>query len=321
MPTYLVTGAAGFIGFHLARLLASSGHRVIAADIGLHDNASDQFAALAATDGVEVLRVDLTDLAVVGQLPKVDGVFHLAALNGTENFYSRPFETAWHSTVTTMALLRHFGEVGTGFFFYAGSSESYASTVTLFDWPVPTAEDVPLSISDAREIRWSYGASKLHGEVACFAAQAQYKMPVVVGRFHNAYGPRMGIHHVIPDFISRGLHGTFSLYGAEHTRSFIYIDDAVRAVVVLAEQALGEVVNIGSPDEVTMRELAEVIMDEAGWSGEVEEHEAPSGSVLRRSPDLTRLATFVDIGGFTPLREGIRRVLPEYLSQGLTLKS
>jgi nucleoside-diphosphate-sugar epimerase len=313
MSTYLVTGAAGFLGAHLTRLLSSRGHRVVAVDKGLHANAAEQISRLRSLDGVEYVSMDLADRSAVSTLPSVDGVFHLAALNGTHNFYARPWETVWHSTVPTLMLLEHYADRSPGFFFYAGSSETYAGTVTRFDWPVPTDETVPLTIEDPRGIRWSYGASKLHGEVASFAAQAQSGIPVVVGRFHNAYGPDMGIHHVIPDFINRGKQGTFELHGARQTRSFLYVDDAVNAVTVVAERALGEVVNIGSPHEVEIIDLARVIMQEAGWTGEIAEFPAPEGSVARRAPDVTRLRELVDVDAFVPLPEGIRRTLPSYL--------
>lgn len=312
MGRYLVTGAAGFLGAHLTRLLASRGEQVVAVDNGLHANAASQFARLRAMDGVDVVEADLTDHRAVAALPQVDGVYHLAALNGTQNFYSSPWSTVRHSTIPTLTLLEHYAAQQPEFFFYAGSSEAYASTVTRFDWPVPTSEDVPLSIDDPQQLRWSYGASKLHGEVACFAAQAETGLPVVVGRFHNAYGPDMGIHHVIPDFITRGLTGVFELHGSTQTRSFIYVDDAVAAVTVVAREAIGEVVNIGGPDEVTMLELAATIMEVAGWEGEIVEHPAPAGSVERRAPDVTKLRRYVDTEGFTQLAEGIRLTLPSY---------
>ena len=316
MGRYLVTGAAGFLGAHLTRLISSRGDHVIAVDNGLHANARDQFARLDSLDGVQVVHADLTDPEAVGNLPEVDGVYHLAALNGTQNFYSQPWATLRNSTIPTLSLLDHYSRLSPEFFFYAGSSEAYASTVTRFDWPVPTDENVPLSIDDPQQIRWSYGASKLHGEVACFAAQAESGLPVVVGRFHNAYGPYMGIHHVIPDFIVRARRGIFELHGSTQTRSFIYVDDAVDAVTVVAREAQGQVVNIGSPHEVTILELARTIMDEAGWSGEIVEHPAPAGSVERRAPDVSRLARYVKISDFIPLREGIRRTLQSYPAGG-----
>ena len=309
MSQYVVTGAAGFIGAHLTRLLSSRGHEVVAVDNGIHANAAAQFARLRELPGVEVCEMDLAIIDQVRTLPEVDGVFHLAALNGTQNFYTNPWKTVRNSTLPTLTLLEHYAEVQPGFFFYAGSSEAYAGTVTRFGWSVPTEEGVPLTIEDPRQVRWSYGASKLHGEVACFAAQAETGLPVVVGRFHNAYGPDMGIHHVIPDFVDRGRKGVYELYGASQTRSFIYIDDAVDAVTVLAEKAHGEVVNVGSPVEISMRELAQVIMAEAGWSGDVVEFDAPAGSVERRAPDVTKLNGYVDTSKFVTLEDGVGRTL------------
>jgi len=308
VTTYLVTGAAGFIGRHLVSHLRAEGAEVVAVDAGLHPEAESQIGRLRA-DGARFVRGDLTDPATVAALPEVDGVFHLAALNGTANFYSRPWQTLKHSTLPTLLLLERYAAGGLDFFFYAGSSESYASMVTTFDCPVPTPEEVPLGITDPREVRWSYGASKLHGEVAAFAAAAEHGLPVAVGRFHNVYGPHMGLDHVIPDFIDRGARGISRLYGGHHTRSFIYVDDAVRATVAVATAAAGEVVNIGSPREITMVDLARLIMDQAGWSGELQVFAGPPNSVARRCPDVTRLGDLIDTASFTPLKEGIARVL------------
>ena len=85
MSRYLVTGAAGFLGAHLTRLLSSRGDQVLAVDNGLHANAREQFTRLESLDGVEVLHADLTDSEAVRSLPEVTGVYHLAALNGTQN--------------------------------------------------------------------------------------------------------------------------------------------------------------------------------------------------------------------------------------------
>jgi len=312
---YLVTGAAGFIGNHLAQKLAREGHSVIAVDSLLHPNAKTQIDILSGMSRVNVLNMDLCHADSVSSLPKVDGVFHLAALNGTQNFYSHPWKTLWNSTVPTVMLLNHYAKLDPDFFFYAGSSEAYASSISDFGYMVPTPEEVPLGISDPKEPRWSYGASKLHGEIACFAAQAEFDLPVVVGRFHNAYGPRMGIKHVIPDFINRGKSGVYELYGASNTRSFIFIDDAVDAILAVSDKARGEIVNIGSPHEVSMRELAKIIMKEAGWEGEVVEYESPPGSVMRRAPGTQKLRSFVDVDAFVDLEEGIRRTVYHYLGK------
>ena len=313
MSKYLVSGAGGFLGFYLTKKLASLGHSVVAVDVEIQVGAPSRMRELELLDGVEVIRGDLTSEAFVSSLPSVDGVYHMAALNGTQKFYSDPWKVVRHSTIPTLTLLERYSNEKLDFFFYAGSSEAYASSITRFGWEVPTKEDVPLGIQDPREVRWSYGGSKLHGEIAVFAAAVELGTPSVVGRFHNAYGPNMGIHHVIPDFIDRGKNGVFELYGANNTRSFIYIDDAIDSVIAVANNAVGEVVNIGSPHEINMIDLANIIMEEAGWSGEVKNFDAPEGSVLRRAPNVDRLSELVSVEDFVDLREGIKLTLPSYL--------
>lgn len=313
MSKYLVSGAGGFIGYYLTKKLSDVGHAVVAVDVELQVGSESRLVEFDALDNVQVLRGDLTNENFVASLPDVDGVYHLAALNGTQKFYSDPWKVVRHSTVPTLTLLERYGREPIEFFFYAGSSEAYASSITKFGWEVPTSENVPLGIQDPREVRWSYGGSKLHGEIAVFAAAVELGTPAVVGRFHNAYGPNMGIHHVIPDFIERGKNGVFELYGANNTRSFIYIDDAIDSVIAVAKNAVGEVVNIGSPNEITMIDLANVIMEEAGWVGDVKHFDAPVGSVLRRAPNISRLAEILPVEQFIGLNEGIKRTLPSYL--------
>jgi len=313
LSKYLVSGAGGFIGYYLTKKLSDVGHAVVAVDVELQVGSESRLVEFDALDNVQVLRGDLTNENFVASLPDVDGVYHLAALNGTQKFYSDPWKVVRHSTVPTLTLLERYGREPIEFFFYAGSSEAYASSITKFGWEVPTSENVPLGIQDPREVRWSYGGSKLHGEIAVFAAAVELGTPAVVGRFHNAYGPNMGIHHVIPDFIERGKNGVFELYGANNTRSFIYIDDAIDSVIAVAKNAVGEVVNIGSPNEITMIDLANVIMEEAGWVGDVKHFDAPVGSVLRRAPNISRLAEILPVEQFIGLNEGIKRTLPSYL--------
>src|SRR5690625_2836599 len=122
MATYLVTGAAGFIGQHLTAALTARGERVHAVDVELHEEAGAQVRRLREA-GADYHRVDLTDPARVAELPDVDGVFHLAALNGTQNFYSSPWQTVKHSTLPTLLLLERYAGTGLEFFFYAGSSD------------------------------------------------------------------------------------------------------------------------------------------------------------------------------------------------------
>lgn len=318
MPRYLVTGAAGFLGYHLAaRLSDEPDSDVVCVDNFIRGERDAAYRALCDRRNVTGIEIDLNDRAsVFGLDGEFDIIFHLAALNGTQNFYEHPMRVLECCTLPTFWLLERFGaSKAVRRFVYAGTSESYAATVTRFGWAVPTAEDVPLCIDDVTNPRWSYAASKIHGEVLVAQASRHYGMPFTILRYHNAYGPRMGDRHVIPDFLMRARAGKFALYGYQETRSFLYSDDTVAATIAVATapQAAGEIVNIGSEEEVTMLHLAETIMQVCGFSGSIDCHPAPAGSVARRAPDLGKLRA---ITGFRPkvsLQEGLRRTAAFYL--------
>lgn len=317
----LVTGGAGFIGFALAKRLASEAdHEVVIVDNFCRGERDEALRELCARDNVRLVETDLTATNARAALPEgeLDCVYHLAALNGTQNFYERPYDVLRCSTLPTFALIdRYVVNRSARRFVYAGSSESYASTVTRFGWPVPTDESVPLSIDDALNPRWSYGASKLHGEVLTAAACRQHQTDFTVIRYHNVYGPRMGDKHVIPDFVERMARGVYSLYGHEDTRSFLYVDDAVEATIDLARcaGAAGEIVNVGSDHELTIRELAETILRLRGVEAALDLHPSPAGSVRRRAPDLTKLRALTEFVPRVPLEQGLRETVDWYLAR------
>ncbi len=318
MTKYLVTGAAGFLGFALAEKLAeTASDEVVAVDNFIRGKRDQAFEALSARPNVRSLDLDLNDLPAVRGLPAdIDVVFHLAALNGTQNFYERPFDVVRCCTLPTMNLVEHYGRTKRlGRFVYASSSEAYASTVSKFGWEVPTDETVPLTLDDILNVRRSYGGSKLHGEIAVIAARAQFGLPFTIIRYHNAYGPRMGDKHVIPDFYNRARKGEFALNGFEDTRSFIHVKDAVRATLLLAgaQAAQGEIVNVGGDTEIRMEDLGAMMMEVAGLRGDIELNPSPPGSVPRRAPNLGKLRRLVGYQPEISLRDGLRETARFYL--------
>ena len=319
MPRYLVTGAAGFLGYHLAETLSrEQTHQVVCVDNFVRGERDSLYARLCNRPNIASLELDLCDQAAVSQLDDdFDAVFHLAALNGTQNFYERPLEVLKCCTLPTFWLLEHLGPSRrVKRFLYAGTSESYASTVTRFGWQVPTGEDVPLSVDDVTNPRWSYAASKIHGEVLSMQAARHYGLPLTVLRYHNAYGPRMGDRHVVPDFLMRARDGELALYGHADTRSFLYVSDAVEATIALArtEAAAGQIVNVGCDREISILELAHLMMNVCGFTGKIDLHPSPPGSVPRRVPNIDKLRALT---GFSPkvgLRDGLRRTAEFYLN-------
>jgi UDP-glucose 4-epimerase len=322
----LVTGAAGFLGYHLAkRLAARPDCQVYCVDNFIRGERDPAFAALVALPNVDLIEADLSVEAQVHALPAdIDFVYHMAALNGTQNFYERPLDVIRHSTLPTLFLADYYSNStgqhpgqhpGLKRFIYAATSEAYASTVTRFGWPVPTGEDVPLSIDDVQNPRWSYAGSKLHGEIVVAQAGLARAMPYSIIRYHNAYGPRMGDKHVIPDFMQRMNEGRYELFGHADTRSFIYVEDAVSATLGVGETAgaQGEIVNIGGTEELTMLELGERILKVCGIEASITVHPSPAGSVRRRAPDIGKLERLTGFAPSFSLDEGLAATAAFYL--------
>jgi nucleoside-diphosphate-sugar epimerase len=316
----MVTGAAGFLGFALAKKLAETPtNTVVCVDNFIRGTDDPEFKTLVSQKNIEFHNVDLNSQVDVHTLPDdIDVLYHLAALNGTQNFYERPFEVLRCCTLPTIFLLEKYRTTGRlKRFIYAGTSEAYASTVTKFGWPVPTAEDVPLSIDDIANARWSYGGSKMHGEIATIQGCKSAQIPYSIVRFHNAYGPRMGDKHVIPDFLTRAKAGRYELYGYTDTRSFIYVDDAIRATIAVGESnaCIDETVHLGGTTEIDMLTLGKMIMQICHFDGEITCHPSPIGSVPRRAPDTAKLKRLTGFEETWTLTDGIRQTADFYLAR------
>jgi UDP-glucose 4-epimerase/UDP-glucuronate decarboxylase len=322
----LLTGGAGFIGYHLSRvLLSASGDavQVVIADNFQRGKKDDDFASLAPDPRVTVLDLDLTDPASYARLGRgYDHVYHLAAVNGTKTFYQAPQEVLRINTLTLVYLLEWFRkENAEGKLCFTSSNEAYAGGLIAFGrLPIPTPEQVPLVIEDPYNPRWSYAATKLVGELFVIHYAQSYRLRAVIVRPHNFYGPRAGYDHVIPEFALRIARRTdpFPIFGAEETRTFCFIEDAVRAMRLLMESSATdgqpiETVHIGDDLEITMAELAERMFRVAGWKpSQVEVQPSPPGSVRRRRGDASKLRRLTGWQPEIPLDEGLKRTYEWY---------
>jgi UDP-glucose 4-epimerase/UDP-glucuronate decarboxylase len=312
----LILGGAGFIGLHLAQRLVADGHRVMIVDDFSRGRDDERIADLRAHRAVEVLSADLTDPAAWAGLPRgFDQIHLLAAVVGVRNVEADPHRVVRVNTLTAMHLLdwvRPDDRV-----FFSSTSEVYAGGVEAGTVPVPTSEDVPVTVADVTAPRFAYAVSKLLGEAAFVHATAAGRCHAVVGRFHNVYGPRMGADHVIPEMSLRALRGEdpFRVWGADQYRAFCHVDDAVEAVLRLTAtpRAYGRIVHIGNDSEQTnIGDLAKLVLRLAGAAPALQPVPAPAGSVGRRCPDLTLLRRLTGFEPAVPLEEGVRRTFDWY---------
>jgi nucleoside-diphosphate-sugar epimerase len=308
----LITGASGFVGFHLASKLSElDSVSLLLVDNLIRGENDQEFSELCRNDNVSYLLGDLKDADFVGNLPQVDTVFHLAALNGTQNFYARPWEVFDNSLRPTILLLERYGKSENVEFIYTGTSESYADAVSAGISPIPTPETTPVMFKDLENPRWSYGFAKTAGEVAIHAMSRQYGLKFQILRLHNVYGPRMGYEHVIPDLIRKQLAGNGQILGSDQSRSFMYISDAIEAIISLSlsKSAFFQTINVGSPVEVKILDLAKKIADFLSFQGTFVDLGAPLGSVERRIPDLTKISSLITPQDLTPIDIGLAKTI------------
>lgn len=312
---YLVTGAAGFIGSALVRALLRADHAVRALD---DESRGSRLRLKDVESEIEWVQGDVRDPAIVNQaVQDVDAVCHLAAVNGTEFFYTRPelvLEVAVKGMLNVLdACLAH----GVGELFVASSSEVYQTPPK-----VPTDETVPLSIPDPHNPRYSYAGGKMISELLALNYGRNKMRRVVIFRPHNVYGPNMGWEHVIPQLTLRiaGLRQRtegpveLTIEGTgEQTRSFVYIDDFTAGLMKLVDKGehLG-IYNIGTEEEISIKTLAEEIANYFDRHIKIVPTEPKSGGTLRRCPSIQRLRAL----GYVPstsLKQGLSKTIPWYV--------
>jgi nucleoside-diphosphate-sugar epimerase len=245
-----------------------------------------------------------------------DIVINCAALNGTQNFYTSPTLVLRNSAITAILAAEFAAKIGVQKYIYLGSSESYAGGLNLNLFDLPTPENVPLTVPDIRNPRWSYGISKTIGEVSTISNHFEFNLNYLILRLHNIYGPRMGIKHVIPDLVHRFKHQNGGVYGLKESRSFLFIEDFVSIFLkILSSDSIecNTTYNVGSQKEVLIEDLA--ILIKKCMKSEVSIYSLGNfeGSVLRRCPDTGKLRSQISYVE-TSLEIGVSKTVDWYLN-------
>jgi UDP-glucose 4-epimerase len=314
---FLVTGGCGFIGSHLAERLHERGDGVTVLD-DLSTGAMENVAHLVGRPGFEYRIGSALDGPLVRELvDRADVTVHLAAAVGVKLIVERPVHTIETNVGATEEVLSAAAKKQK-LVVLASTSEVYGKSTL-----VPFREDHDLQLGPTSHSRWAYACSKALDEWLALAYMREQGVPVIIARFFNTVGPRQTGRYgmVLPNFARQALDNEpITVYGSgTQSRCFGHVRDAVEALLrlVATPAAVGEVFNVGSAEEVTMRELAERVRSAAGSSSEIrqvpysEAYPAGFEDMMRRVPDVSKLERLTGFRPRTPLADIIQDVVAD----------
>jgi UDP-glucose 4-epimerase len=308
----LVTGGAGFIGSHLVERLLHDGKAVVVID----DLSTGSLENLAPVKSNPRLKIVRSNISGCKQLPKLaanaEFIFHLAATVGVELVVKSALHVLESSFHETEILLRVAAKHSTPLLL-TSTSEVYGKSAK-----AEFSEDDDLLIGPPNQSRWSYACSKLTDEFLALACAREKNLPVTIARLFNTVGPRQTGRYgmVLPRFIAAAkTNAPLKVFGdGKQSRCFCLVNDVVEALVRLqnCRKARGEIFNIGGTEEVSILELAKLVVKTLGSKSKIElipydQAYAPGfDDMRRRKPLVEKLERFVKFKPQTPLREIIR---------------
>jgi len=301
--TILITGGAGFIGSHLCRRLIEEENSVICLDnyfTGRKDNISE----LIKHPNFELMRHDVTFPLYV----EVDEIYNLACPASPIHYQYDPVQTtktSVHGAINMLGLAKRTGAK----IFQASTSEIYGDPTVH-----PQTEDYKGNVNPIGP-RACYDEGKRCAETLFFDYYRQHHVNIRVARIFNTYGPRMRLDdgRVISNFIVQALRSEpITIYGAgTQTRSFCFIDDLIDAFISLmgtSDDITGPM-NLGNPEEFTIKQLAETIIEMTGSQSELVYSEMPEDDPLQRCPDINLANRILDWNPTTKLKDGLEKTV------------
>ncbi len=311
----LITGGAGFIGSHLSDALIKQGEEITIID-DLSTGRMENIAHLAGNPRFHFAIETIGNETVMDRLvSECNVIYHLAAAVGVELIVTRPVEVIERNILGTESVLKIANRYKKKVFL-ASTSEIYGKNEN-----IPFREDDDRLLGPTTKNRWSYSCSKAVDEFLGLAYFKERHLPIVIGRFFNTIGPRQTGQYgmVVPRFVKRALLGQpLLVYGdGEQSRCFTSVSDVVRAVVDLMKHpnAVGEIFNIGSNQEITINRLAERVIEVTKSKSEIrripyeEAYESGFEDMRRRVPDVSKLANLTGYKPEVSLEEILRQIM------------
>jgi dTDP-glucose 4,6-dehydratase len=313
MPTSLVTGGAGFLGSHLCEALLELGHRVLCLD-NLETGSLANLDHLR-DDAFVFLNHDVIEHIAIGE--PVDIVFHLAALASPIDYLRLPLHSLKAGSYGTHHALG-LAKFKRARFVLASTSEVYGDPQV---HPQPETYWGHVNPVGPRGV---YDEAKRYAEALTMAYHRQQGVDTAIARIFNTYGARMRPNdgRAIPTFLRQALEARpLTVFGdGSQTRSFCYVDDLIRGLVLLAESDEHLPVNLGNPDEKSLLELAETVLRLTGSSSQIVFESLPVDDPQVRQPDITRAQQLLGWEPEIELEGGLRRTIAS-LGQGAAVSS
>jgi UDP-glucuronate decarboxylase len=299
----LVAGGAGFLGSHLCERLLAEGNDVICVD-NFYTGSKENVLHLIPDPNFEILRHDVTFPLYV----EVDQIYNLACPASPVHYQENPVQTtktSVHGAINLLGLAKRIGAR----VLQASTSEVYGDPM------VHPQNEEDWGHVNPIGVRSCYDEGKRCAETLFFDYRRQYELPIKVARIFNTYGPRMHPNdgRVVSNFIMQALQNEpLTLYGnGEQTRSFCYVDDLIDALVRLMDtpNEITGPINLGSPEESTIAQLAELIMELTNSRSLINRKPLPSDDPSRRCPDIGRARSTLKWEPSTPLRDGLSQTI------------
>jgi dTDP-glucose 4,6-dehydratase len=300
----LITGVAGFLGSHLADRVLAEGHRVVGVD-NFITGSPRNIEHLRDRDEFSFIEYDVSRPLYVAET--VDGVLHFASPASPVDYLELPIQTLKVGSLGTHNMLGLAKEKKARFLL-ASTSEVYGDPKV---HPQPESYWGHVNPVGPRGV---YDEAKRFAEAMTMAYHRAHGVDTRIVRIFNTYGPHMrpGDGRVVSNFIVQALRGDpITIYGdGSQTRSFCYVDDLMDGIYRLFQSDYVEPVNIGNPNEFTIRELADAVLDETGSASKIETLPLPEDDPKVRQPDISLARKVLGWEPKVELREGLRRTIP-----------